>query len=455
MIRFVCSNCSRLISVDEKHSGKKGKCPKCGGVVVVPESSTIIEFACESCGHKLKVPERHGGKKGACPKCKNPVVIPSPKKPPSEGAEAFSIVCSMCEETIQVPETSRGQTVECPACGSYVGDESDASIPSDTDEDSYQEEAEEYEESEGVDRRVIAIVAYTAAGVVVGLIILAAVLRLARPSRQKETYGSESLAQSEIDRAQKFAEQYIGLLQSGEIDNSRQLLGPGLASVAQDSQIERFTEQLTKSEVTRMECRRTHSRQHPEGKQFLLWYALHYNDGPTNVIVSVLQVDQELKIDGIAAQGRAARGRLGSGVSIGTRNYDQLSRVVATAERERYQSIFSKFFCGFAIGILVLCVVYIISWWIVFEKAGYAGWASIVPFYNAWVLAEIAGYSGWLGLLMCFSGFIPYVGGLIGFIVSIIISIGVAKAFNRGTAFGIGLAFLPIIFYPILAFAKD
>ncbi len=120
MIRFTCSNCSRLISVDEKHSGKKGKCPKCGGVVVVPERSTIIEFACGSCGHKIRIPERHGGKKGACPKCKNPVVIPSLKKAPAEDARTVAITCSMCEEEIKVPENSRGQAIECPHCGCYV-----------------------------------------------------------------------------------------------------------------------------------------------------------------------------------------------------------------------------------------------------------------------------------------------------------------------------------------------
>ncbi len=83
MIRFACSNCNRLISVDEKYSGKKGKCPKCRGDVVVPERSTIIEFSCGSCGRKISVPERQGGKKGACPKCKSPVVIPSIKKAPA------------------------------------------------------------------------------------------------------------------------------------------------------------------------------------------------------------------------------------------------------------------------------------------------------------------------------------------------------------------------------------
>jgi len=72
-----------------------------------------------------------------------------------------------------------------------------------------------------------------------------------------------------------------------------------------------------------------------------------------------------------------------------------------------------------------------------------------------WVLAEIGGKPGWVGLLMSFTGFIPYVGGLIGFALWIVISLGVAKTFGRGVLFGIGLSFLPSIFYPILAFTKD
>ena len=138
MIRFACSNCSRLISVDEKHSGKKGKCPKCGSVAVVPERSTIIEFSCGSCGRKISVPERQGGKKGACPKCKNPVVVPPLKKVPAE---------------------------------------SDTSIPPTTDEDIDRESLEEYEEPEGVDRRLIVLISAVAVIAVVGIIILVVVLR--------------------------------------------------------------------------------------------------------------------------------------------------------------------------------------------------------------------------------------------------------------------------------------
>jgi hypothetical protein len=93
--------------------------------------------------------------------------------------------------------------------------------------------------------------------------------------------------------------------------------------------------------------------------------------------------------------------------------------------------------------------------WVIFNKAGQPGWAAIVPFYNMWVLAEVGEKSGWMGLAACFSGAIPYVGFIISIVFSIIISIGVAKTFSRGVLFGLGLVFLPFIFYPILAFATD
>jgi DNA-directed RNA polymerase subunit RPC12/RpoP len=76
MIKFHCKNCGREISVQDKHSGKRGKCPKCGNVVVVPDKSTIVEFHCENCGQKISVPKIHAGKKGKCPKCKSIVVVP-------------------------------------------------------------------------------------------------------------------------------------------------------------------------------------------------------------------------------------------------------------------------------------------------------------------------------------------------------------------------------------------
>ena len=93
---------------------------------------------------------------------------------------------------------------------------------------------------------------------------------------------------------------------------------------------------------------------------------------------------------------------------------------------------------------LALVVLVLAGFWKTFEKAGKPGWGSLVPIYNAVLLLEIAGKPIWWFILL----FIPFV----NFIVVILISIEVAKNFGKGTGFGLGLAFLGFIFYPILGF---
>ena len=93
---------------------------------------------------------------------------------------------------------------------------------------------------------------------------------------------------------------------------------------------------------------------------------------------------------------------------------------------------------------LGLVILVIAGFWKTFTKAGYPGWAAIIPIYNLYILLKIAGRPGWWLLLF----FIP----LVNFIFAIIVSIDVAKNFGKGTGFGIGLAFLGFIFYPILGF---
>jgi hypothetical protein len=94
------------------------------------------------------------------------------------------------------------------------------------------------------------------------------------------------------------------------------------------------------------------------------------------------------------------------------------------------------------IGILILTLV---SGWIVFTKAGRPGWAIIIPFYNLYIFLTIAGKPGWWLILM----FIP----VVNIVISIIMNLGLAEKFGKGTGFAIGLVFLPIIFWPILAFS--
>ena len=98
----------------------------------------------------------------------------------------------------------------------------------------------------------------------------------------------------------------------------------------------------------------------------------------------------------------------------------------------------------FWILMLGVMLVVIAGVWKTFVKARKPGWASLVPVYNVWVLLQIADRPGWWIILL----FIP----LVNLVVAVLISISLANRFGKGTGFGLGLAFLGLIFYPILGF---
>ena len=130
---------------------------------------------------------------------------------------------------------------------------------------------------------------------------------------------------------------------------------------------------------------------------------------------------------------------------------------------------------------LAVSVITIVGYWKVFEKAGKPGWAAIIPYYNQWVLYEISGYSPFLifinigvGFVSVFTGVfsaaiqyneifaIPFIifdaitiiGGIVALVFSILVSLNLAKKFEKSSGYGVGLAFLPFIFYPMLGFDK-
>ena len=431
----------------------------------MPGQSTVIVFQCESCGHKIKVPDKYTGKKGKCPKCHEAVIIPTPEKEDVVPEDMVKVTCQMCGQVIEVPAHADKAFTECPSCGGYVetsfGDamvESHTSIQPPADEQQYEEESEEYEDSEGVDRRIITIVAYTAGGVVVALIILAAAFRLFRPRPQRQVADiGVTLTQLELDEVKAFAERYISLLENGDIENALKLHSPGFGQ--RKSEIEGYSRQIGISRIIRMNCTRIPCEPQLQEDHILLWYNLAYESVSQSFIFSVIRIGQELMIDGIATWRTPDRPFVSqlSGTrhpySAGPKTQDAL-RTAVIAEYEKSEGFYNKLLYGFGIAILVFVVIQVVSMWIVFEKDGRPGWASIVPFYNMWVLAQVGGMSGGIGLLMCFSNLIPVIGNLIGWVLWIIISLGVAKAFGRGVLFGIGLSFLPWIFYPILAFSK-
>jgi len=97
------------------------------------------------------------------------------------------------------------------------------------------------------------------------------------------------------------------------------------------------------------------------------------------------------------------------------------------------------------IGLLVIGTY--IAQWRVFEKAGKPGWASLVPIYNYVVMFEIAGIPAYNIVFF----FIP----VANIFVVIYMSIGIAKRFGKSNAFGVGIALLPFVYFPILAFEDN
>lgn len=97
--------------------------------------------------------------------------------------------------------------------------------------------------------------------------------------------------------------------------------------------------------------------------------------------------------------------------------------------------------------IVVYCVaglVMIGSMWKVYQKAGQPGWSAIVPIYNAYVWLKIAEKPGWWLILMCIPG--------VNIVCDVMVSMALAERYGKSTAYGVGLAFLPFIYYPALGF---
>jgi uncharacterized membrane protein YhaH (DUF805 family) len=94
---------------------------------------------------------------------------------------------------------------------------------------------------------------------------------------------------------------------------------------------------------------------------------------------------------------------------------------------------------------LVVAVIMIAAMWKLFTKAGEPGWAAIIPIYNFIVLLKIAGRPLWWILLLL----IPFV----NIVVFILVCIDIARKFGKGAGYGIGLAILGVIFFPLLAFS--
>jgi hypothetical protein len=101
---------------------------------------------------------------------------------------------------------------------------------------------------------------------------------------------------------------------------------------------------------------------------------------------------------------------------------------------------------------LIMFVIYLgvfgaMLWgmWKVFEKMGRKGWEGIVPIYNIYILLQIFNKPIWWLVLLL----VP----IANFVVLILLCIELAKSFGKTPGYGVGLALLGPVFFPLLAYS--
>jgi hypothetical protein len=253
-----------------------------------------------------------------------------------------------------------------------------------------------------------------------------------------------------VPEAEELTERFIYLLEDGKISEAKMFLDEELQQSTRDKELEGLAERMIAGQIEQLRCWQTRQIDDSEGGQFLLWYSVSCTDDDSSVIVSVSGSDDEMQIAGIAAMDS-----LGKSTSVGSSSYEDLiGDAVATVVTDTFESASWTLPCVALVMLAIVGIIQLVAVWAIFEKAGQPGWAILVPFYNMWVWAVVGDRPGWVGLAACFAGWIPvpYVGLLIELGLWIFITIGVAKAFDHGVGFGLGLCFLPVVFYPILAF---
>lgn len=113
---------------------------------------------------------------------------------------------------------------------------------------------------------------------------------------------------------------------------------------------------------------------------------------------------------------------------------------------------------------LIAAILVIIAKFKMYKKAGEEGWKCLIPYYNTWTECKFVGLNtNWVWILLGSSvisaflddvAIISLAAAIVTLYFNVLLSVSVAQSFGKDTGFGIGLLFLPYVFYPILGFGK-
>ena len=108
---------------------------------------------------------------------------------------------------------------------------------------------------------------------------------------------------------------------------------------------------------------------------------------------------------------------------------------------------FGILFISMVIISLIISVVMLISLIKIFKRNGKPGWGAIIPIYNFILMSEIAEVKSTYVILL----FVP----IANIYARYVIYKGIAKKYNKGSGYAVGMLLVPFIFFPMLAFKKE
>ncbi|HRT23501.1 MAG TPA: DUF5684 domain-containing protein [Anaerohalosphaeraceae bacterium] len=506
MVHFQCPHCKIPLQMGREYVGQTVLCPHCHGQIQVPrpaDSTRNIICLCSRCNGLYRVPPAQLGRQVHCPTCKQPASIPAEKGIASE-TDSFRFNCPSCGQDYCLPSKYAGGKLTCLACKQPLPiprpskpDEElvlleEKTLPEEQPNDlqSFQSEApvpeqESPEKSPAAGRKLLAVSVI----IIIGLLIRISVyfwtnqtqkLPQPTPSKTSQSPIQEAPPAQNYPQAVDFSRSIITRLnrQSDDVMDIIYLF-PDTVDVSKQTilalinslDIGRFFSVETQIEKARVEpgasffiTKTTVSSELGKIRTIRLGFVEIENPSDTGSpsidrwIFGLAVFDENEML--LASAGETDLNALTAALNEMVTQYahsvpSSLSHRKDAKEISRQiKGLLDTYYRPIATVLLLIFLVTLISMRVVFDKAGEPGWAIFVPIYNTIVLARIGGNPEWLGLVCALSPLVPAIGSAINLILFIYLSIGVAKAFGKGTLFGLGLVFLPFIFYPILAFSK-
>jgi len=460
MLKFECKNCGYSQGVSEKYAGKTVKCPKCQSFVKIGNEQIkpwvdgeLVKFYCSACGKKLAAKIEDSGRKLQCIKCKKEQIIPAlpgntaPEEPKPDAISA-----------LKVDQGQSSRDSESGGIGDLLSMEANAQAL-ERPEPQYLNTSEAAAKNTAArsdvksDKQDWLKKPATIVGGLICVIIMFLIfhtisnaLKGNLTTKRKENIHIRELR--DYGGANADAMDFIRDIRRKEIFGLNENLSTTLKLISNEELLALSEYPVDINSIV-LDTQNSFIKKLNENTTA---YFMQYSFGPEkkdNIIVYVISIKGfKDKIHGFRYNFH--------GYPPASYATEEGNDVYAKVMIENFAGPFIwvlKYKVPILVSIAMLSVFYSICMVSVYMKAGESGINAIIPIYNLYVLAQIGNKPGWMGLVVVFSSLIPIVGPIVAMVFMFIISMGVAKAFEKGIVFGFGLFLLPFIFYPILAFS--